>query len=207
VRSRHDPPPHSASSLNPGNMSTVKSQNEFETRHTENASVDDLGDRQPYVTELIHLHDIEPRGPAMRRWERARHSHVRWFVECLAEAVRPPYSRAYWSVLTNTRMQTGTFMYSYAGGAAGAAYIVGNLAGVPGLGCQSSRSMYHSTTLMSPTALFQVGAAYTIGIVLALVICSATSGGHINPCITITMMIFHKFPVARGLRYAHHDLI
>jgi glycerol uptake facilitator-like aquaporin len=49
-------------------------------------------------------------------------------------------------------------------------------------------------------ALFAVGMGYAIGVILALVVVSGTSGGHINPCITIVMMLFHGFPVARGLR-------
>lgn len=39
------------------------------------------------MPELVHLHDIQPRGPALARWERIRHRQARWFVECLAEAV------------------------------------------------------------------------------------------------------------------------
>jgi hypothetical protein len=70
-------------------MSTRKIHDEFEApQHTERVGSTGSSDGpRPYVTELIHLHDIEPRGPAMLRWEQKRHSHARWFVECLAEAV------------------------------------------------------------------------------------------------------------------------
>jgi hypothetical protein len=79
-------------------MSTGKPHDEFETQHIEKVSVpvarDDDSDRHPYVPELIHLHDIAPRGRTLLQWERARHSHARWFVECLAEAVRGLRRRA-----------------------------------------------------------------------------------------------------------------
>jgi len=117
------------------------------------------------MPELVHLHDIQPRGPALARWERIRHRQARWFVECLAEA-------------------TGTFIYSYAGGAVQNTFILTNLAAIPGV-----------------PSLFAVGMAYAVGVILALTITSATSGGHINPCVTITFMLFNKFPVAKGLRF------
>lgn len=50
------------------------------------------------------------------------------------------------------------------------------------------------------TALFTVGFAYAIGIVLALVICSATSGGHLHPAITIVMTLFKGFPPLKAVR-------
>jgi glycerol uptake facilitator-like aquaporin len=49
-------------------------------------------------------------------------------------------------------------------------------------------------------ALFQIGFAYACGILFAVTICSATSGGHFNPCITIVQMLFKGFPPLKGAR-------
>jgi hypothetical protein len=117
-------------------MSTRKIHDEFEApQHTERVGSTGSSDGpRPYVTELIHLHDIEPRGPAMLRWEQKRHSHARWFVECLAEAVGVAHPDL-GSAVSRDCAQTGTFIYSFAGGAAAAAYILGTLAGAP-IGCE-----------------------------------------------------------------------
>lgn len=77
----------------------------------------------------------------------------------------------------------GVFFYCFAGVGASAAYTLGNLLGLP-LG-----------------SVFSVGFAYAMGIGLALVVCSATSGGHFNPAVTILCMLFKGFPVGKGMRY------
>jgi hypothetical protein len=56
--------------------------------------------------------------------------------------------------------------------------------------------------LSKTTALLTVGFAYALGIVVALVVCSATSGGHFSPAVTIVHVIFNGFPVAQGARSA-----
>jgi glycerol uptake facilitator-like aquaporin len=71
----------------------------------------------------------------------------------------------------------GVFFYVWTGVGANVSFILNNLGQQPGLG-----------------NLLQVGLGYGIGIVLALTVCAATSGGHINPCITITFAIFRGFP-------------
>ncbi|KAN0139032.1 Aquaporin-like protein [Lactarius tabidus] len=65
-----------------------------------------------------------------------------------------------------------------------AAFIVGGILEVNGAG-----------------SLLTVGFAYALGIVVALVVCSATSGGHFSPAVTIVHVIFNGFPVAQGARY------
>jgi len=78
----------------------------------------------------------------------------------------------------------GVFFYCYAGVGSTAAYIVGTLADEPGLG-----------------SLLQIGFGYAFGVLLAIVICSGTSGGHFNPCVTISLVVFKGFPPIKALRY------
>ncbi|KAJ7084616.1 putative aquaporin 2 [Mycena belliarum] len=78
----------------------------------------------------------------------------------------------------------GVFFYVWAGVGSQAVFVIGNITKQAGL-----------------SSLFQIGFAYAAGIVLAIVICSATSGGHFNPCITIVQMLFKGFPPLKGARY------
>jgi len=76
------------------------------------------------------------------------------------------------------------FCYCYAGLGATAAYIVGNILRFNGIG-----------------SLFTIGVAYGLGIVVALVVCTATSGGHFSPGVTVVHVLFNGFPPARAIRY------
>ncbi|KAJ6488438.1 aquaporin-like protein [Mycena vulgaris] len=78
----------------------------------------------------------------------------------------------------------GVFFYTYAGVGSQALYVLGNILQVPGA-----------------SSILQIGFAYACGILLAITVCSATSGGHFNPAITITQLVFHRFPPLKGLRY------
>lgn len=51
-------------------------------------------------------------------------------------------------------------------------------------------------------ALLNVGFAYALGIVVALVVCSATSGGHFSPAVTVVHVLFNGFPIAQAARSA-----
>ncbi|KAJ3487678.1 hypothetical protein NLI96_g3375 [Meripilus lineatus] len=53
----------------------------------------------------------------------------------------------------------------------------------------------------SLSSIFQIGVAYAMGIVLALTICAPTSGGHLNPAVTISFVLFRKFPPLKAVRY------
>lgn len=55
--------------------------------------------------------------------------------------------------------------------------------------------------LILKLALLTVGAAYGLGVVLALTVVSSTSGGHLNPCVTIAFTIFKGFPIRKVPRY------
>ncbi|KAJ8089212.1 hypothetical protein PM082_014460 [Marasmius tenuissimus] len=78
----------------------------------------------------------------------------------------------------------GVFLYVYAGVGPQITFIVGPILQQQGL-----------------SSLLQVGLAYACGVIFAVVICAGTSGGHFNPCLTITFMVFKGFPPLKGLRY------
>jgi len=78
----------------------------------------------------------------------------------------------------------GVYFYVYCGVGATVAYNVGNLAKLPGVG-----------------SLLTVGLAYTFGIVFAVTICGPVSGGHFNPCVTISRAIWNGFPWKKVLPY------
>ncbi|EPS95510.1 hypothetical protein FOMPIDRAFT_1152048, partial [Fomitopsis schrenkii] len=76
-----------------------------------------------------------------------------------------------------------TFLYTYAGTGATAAYVLGNILGLANIG-----------------SVLTIGFAYSFGIVLALVIALPTSNGHANPAITIWAMLTRQCTPVRGLR-------
>ncbi|KAH9960826.1 aquaporin-like protein [Russula dissimulans] len=117
------------------------------------------------TSRVQHLADIEHRPAIFRSWERVRQRRVHWLVECIAESF-------------------GVFCYCYAGLGATAAYIVGNILKLNGVG-----------------SLFTVGVAYGLGIVVALAVCTATSGGHFSPAVTVVHVLFNRLPPAKALRY------
>ncbi|KAF8739413.1 hypothetical protein AX14_009783 [Amanita brunnescens Koide BX004] len=78
----------------------------------------------------------------------------------------------------------GVFFYTYAGIGATAPFIIGSILKQDGLG-----------------SIFQIGWGYAIGIILALCVSGATSGGHISPSITIAFTIFRGFPVKKAPGY------
>jgi len=84
----------------------------------------------------------------------------------------------------------GVFCYVYCGVGANIAWNTTTILGQSGVG-----------------SLLTVGFGYAIGIVLAITICFATSGGHFNPAVTVCMMIFKGFPKIRGARYILAQMI
>jgi len=91
--------------------------------------------------------------------------------------------RAQWLVECIAEM-FGVFCYCYAGLGATAAYIDGNILKLDGIG-----------------SLLTIGAAYGLGIVVALAVCTATSGGHFSPAVTVVHLLFNRLPPAKALRY------
>ncbi|KAJ7106537.1 aquaporin-like protein [Mycena epipterygia] len=78
----------------------------------------------------------------------------------------------------------GVFFYTYCGVGSQASYVLGNILKTSG-----------------DSSILQIGLAYACGTLFAITVCSATSGGHFNPAITITHLIFYRFPPTKALRY------
>ncbi|KAJ7063312.1 putative aquaporin 2 [Mycena amicta] len=78
----------------------------------------------------------------------------------------------------------GVFLYTYLGVGSQTVYVLGNILKVEGA-----------------SSVLQVGLAYACGILLAITVCNATSGGHFNPAVTIAHVVFDRFPPLKGLRY------
>jgi len=78
----------------------------------------------------------------------------------------------------------GVFFYCYAGIGSQASFVIGNILGLPGVG-----------------SLYTVGFAYSLGIGMAITVCSATSGGHFNPAVTTCFVLFKGFPIPKAFRY------
>ncbi|KAJ6552524.1 aquaporin-like protein [Mycena sp. CBHHK59/15] len=127
------------------------------------------------MVDVVHLGDIQQRSRFYTAFERRRHTSIHWLVECFAEAL-------------------GVFLYTYAGVGSQAIYVLGVILKLSGV-----------------SSILQIGFAYACGILLAITICSGTSGGifisnrlshrHFNPAVTVTQMVFHRFPPLKGLRY------
>ncbi|EGO24809.1 hypothetical protein SERLADRAFT_438411 [Serpula lacrymans var. lacrymans S7.9] len=137
----------------------------------------------------VYLRDIESRPRFMTTWERYKHREAHWLAESVGEML-------------------GVFFYVYAGVGATASFVVGTLTGQTGLGCTYKFKFEHVKAppgdlvlTFDPLALHTVGFAYSIGIVLAVTICGATSGGHFNPAVTLAFAIFKGFPLRKTWRY------
>jgi len=89
---------------------------------------------------------------------------------------RARHRQIHWLVECIAEMM-GVFFYVYAGVGSTAAFTIANLTGQPTVG-----------------SLFHVGFAYAFGIILAIVVCAPTSGGHFNPCVTIAFAVYRGFP-------------
>lgn len=97
----------------------------------------------------------------------------------------------------------GVFFYVYFGVGSQVAWVFGNIAKEVGVS-SSCLIIYYTSCDQSNYAsgILQVGLAYAFGIVFAITVCSSTSGGHFNPCVTITMVIFKGFPARKAVRFA-----
>ncbi|KAF9484372.1 aquaporin-like protein [Pholiota conissans] len=78
----------------------------------------------------------------------------------------------------------GVFFYVYFGLGSQVGWVFGNLIKEEGI-----------------SSIFQIGMAYTFGIIFAITVCASVSGGHFNPCVSIALAIFRGFPPLKALRY------
>jgi glycerol uptake facilitator-like aquaporin len=78
----------------------------------------------------------------------------------------------------------GVFFYVYFGIGSQVGWIFGNIVKIQGF-----------------SSLLQIGLAYACGIIFAITVCAGTSGGHFNPCVTLTFCVFKGFPKAKAARY------
>jgi len=65
-----------------------------------------------------------------------------------------------------------------------AAYVIGNIAPLPGVG-----------------SVLNIGLAYAVGLGVGLVVALGTSGAHFSPSITIVRILFEGFPIFKGIRF------
>ncbi|KAF4613507.1 hypothetical protein D9613_007568 [Agrocybe pediades] len=78
----------------------------------------------------------------------------------------------------------GVFFYVYFGLGSQVGWVFGNIIKEEGF-----------------SSILQIGLSYAFGIVFAVAVCAGTSGGHFNPCVTMTMVVFKGFPKAKAARY------
>ncbi|KAH0833437.1 aquaporin-like protein [Lanmaoa asiatica] len=107
-------------------------------------------------------------------------------------APRPRYM-ASWDRVKHTKLHLftemvaemlGVFLYVYAGWPSSNVLVV-----------------YDVDSDHDVLALFTVGVAYSIGIVLAITVCAATSGGHFSPSVTVSFVVLRGFPVRKAVMY------
>ncbi|KAI0683379.1 aquaporin-like protein [Cytidiella melzeri] len=101
---------------------------------------------------------------------------------------RHRHRQAHW-IVESVAEATGVFFYVFFGVGAVAGFNIGSLSGE------------------SINTLQTVGLGFAFGIMLALVTCSATSGGHFNPAVTICLVIFKGFPPLKAVRYIVSQII
>ncbi|KAI0322619.1 aquaporin-like protein [Amylostereum chailletii] len=95
---------------------------------------------------------------------------------------RVRHRQAHW-IIEMISEAFGVFVFCYGGVGPTAAYVIGNILEKP-LG-----------------SLFTIGLGYGFGVVLSLCIVASTSGGHINPAVTVTFCLFKGMPRLKALRY------
>ncbi|KAI0633651.1 aquaporin-like protein [Trametes polyzona] len=96
---------------------------------------------------------------------------------------RRRHRQAHWLVECLAEFM-GVFFYVYAGVGSTATFLLSSVAQMNGLG-----------------SLFQIGTAYALGILFALIVCAPTSGGHFNPAVTIAFTLLKRCTWKKALRY------
>ncbi|KAA1473088.1 aquaporin-like protein [Dentipellis sp. KUC8613] len=122
----------------------------------------------------LHLADVQERPRIHRAWERLRHKQTPWVVDFFSEV----------KVQLQSSLVSNVYFGPRVGVGATASWVLGNLLQIPNLGT-------HQT----------VGLAYGLGVAMAIIVCSPQSGGHLSPAVTITFVLFQKFPTKNAIRY------
>nr|B0DAC6.2 RecName: Full=Aquaporin Lacbi1:387054 [Laccaria bicolor S238N-H82] len=91
--------------------------------------------------------------------------------------------KVHWAIECFAEM-FGVFLYVYFGLGSTAGWVIGNI--------------IKETNLSS---ILQIGLAYAFGIWFAIGLCSSSSGGHFNPCVTLSFVVFKGFPKLKACRY------
>jgi len=89
----------------------------------------------------------------------------------------------HWAMECSAEMM-GVFFYVYFGIGSQIGWIFGNIVKQEGF-----------------SSILQIGFSYAFGIIFAITVFAGTSGGHFNPCMTITLVVFKGFPKAKAVRY------
>ena len=152
----------------------------------------------------VHVRDLGRRMGIFTIWEKKRNSkEVHWLIECFAEAVRPRSNLQAVSVIDILYSDGRVFLRLLRDWFASWLGCWKHPQGrrtFKSVFCARAEKLY-DINLIHVLGIFQIGMAYTFGIVFAITVCSSTSGGHFNPCVTIAMVVFRGFPVRKALRY------
>ncbi|KAI0065767.1 aquaporin-like protein [Artomyces pyxidatus] len=93
------------------------------------------------------------------------------------------HRQAHWLVQCLAE-SVGLFIVCAASLGSQAAFIIGRILGFQEIG-----------------SLFTVGIAFAIGVAVAVIVTTGTSGGHLNPAVTVYFVLFKGMPVRKAARY------
>ncbi|KAG6873937.1 hypothetical protein C0995_008976 [Termitomyces sp. Mi166 len=138
---------------------------------------------------IVHLRDIQTRPRIFTIWEKQRNKkEVHWFMEMFAETL-------------------GVFFYVYAGKLLIFLCTQAVMLTTLQVSVQLRVLLSQCTAYPEYQAIMQIGLAYSFGILFAIGVCGATSGGHFNPCITISFVVFKGFPPLKAVRYIFAQIL
>ncbi|TFY75281.1 hypothetical protein EWM64_g8731 [Hericium alpestre] len=124
--------------------------------------------------------------------ERERPMHLADFQErprVLRMWERIRNKQAYWLIECISEA-IGVFIVCFAGVGATAAYFFAQFLQIPIMG-----------------SLFTIGMSYAVGVAFAVMVCTSQNGGHFSPAITITFVLFKRYPVRMALRNIVFDTV
>lgn len=151
-------------------------------------------------------YQASPLGNGVLRWDGRIWCilYLRHRSDCPLDSWEYSYSYTMVSWLPVSSKFVRILIIDYKGVGSEAGWVIGNTTKQSGLSCIMSCSKYDLRLWWlssSTTAVLQIGFAYSFGIFFALNVCASTSGGHFNPCVTISFCVFKKFPVLKAMRW------